>query len=50
MRDDGLIILRNDEFYWGLESALKVKTGRFFFENSEIWSGRIVMGELPREN
>ena len=51
MRNDGLIILRNDEFFWGLKSALKVKTGRFFFfENSEIWSGRIVMGELPREN
>jgi hypothetical protein len=31
MKDDGLIILRNDESFWGLESALKVKTGRFFF-------------------
>ena len=40
MIDDGLIILRNDESFWGLECALKVKTGRFFFENSEIlkWS------------
>jgi len=31
MRDDGLIILRNDESFWGLENALKVKTGRFVF-------------------
>jgi len=31
MKDDGLIILRNDESFWGLESALRVKTGRFFF-------------------
>jgi len=31
MKDDGLIILRNDESFWGLESTLKVKTRRFFF-------------------
>ena len=31
MRDEGLIILRNDESFWGQESALRVKTGRFFF-------------------
>jgi len=26
-----IIILRNDESFWGLESALRVKTRRFFF-------------------
>jgi hypothetical protein len=31
MTDDWLIILRNDESFWRLESALRVKTGRFFF-------------------
>ena len=31
MRDDGLIILSDDESFWGLESTLRVKTRRFFF-------------------
>jgi len=40
MKDDGLIIVRNDESFWGLESALRVKSGRFSFANYEIleWS------------
>jgi hypothetical protein len=41
MRYDWLILLRNGESSWGLESALRVKTGRFFFfEISKIlkWS------------
>jgi len=57
MRDDGLIILRNDESFWGglivIGDLPRWKTRRFFkmVKNTEIFqSGIIVMGDLPRCN
>jgi len=40
MRDDGLIILGNDESFWGLERVLIVKTGKSFFR--KFWEFEVV--------
>jgi len=40
MRDDGLIILGNDESFWGLERVLIVKTGKSFFR--KFWEFKVV--------
>jgi len=40
MRDDGLIILGNDESFWGLERVLIVKTGKSLFR--KFWEFEVV--------